>query len=284
MIIQQSMWSLKQYGDHNREWSLEKKFEQIAAAGFHGIFGSLPSKEERGLWARLMDEYHFSFGLESFPATGEELRQLLEQASDYDVLYVNAQVADAFTTGAAAVTRLEELLEVADRYNMPFFVETHRGRITQDLQRTVEYVRQISDLRLTIDLSHYVLAGEMYEFDTADPYFQELLQRTGSIHGRVSNGQQIQIDMGKNADHPMVGPFTGWWKRGMHEWLAKAGKGDVLPFVCEIGHHYSVTPRFVPGYSWEEISDRWEQTLILKQLVEQVWMDVDNHAKRGNPK
>jgi hypothetical protein len=28
---------MKQYGDYGREWSMEKKFEQIALAGFKGM-------------------------------------------------------------------------------------------------------------------------------------------------------------------------------------------------------------------------------------------------------
>lgn len=269
--IQQAMWSMKLYGNEGVEWPLERKFEEIAKAGFTGIFGSLPEPKQEDQWLKLMEEYGFSFGLESFPTGVEDLKNVLEKAQDYNVLYVNAQVKDSFTIGPDAVSLLNDLYETADHYSMPFFVETHRGRITQDLLRTASYVREIPNLALTIDLSHYVLAGEMYNFEKAEPYFDELLHRTASIHARVTNAQQIQVDIGVNANHPMVAPFMGWWKKGMQYWLQQAKAGDVLPFVCEIGHHYAVTPTFVPGTSQDEISDRWAQSKLFKHLAVELW-------------
>lgn len=272
--MQQALWAVKHYGHGGKEWSLEEKFEQIAKAGFTGIFGGLPSPQEETLWRRLMAEYKFSFGLESFPTEPADLRDLLHRASDFEVLYVNAQIPDAFTVGQAALNRIQGLLEEADRFDVPFFVETHRGTITQDLLRATAYVDALPDMQLTMDLSHYVLAGEMYAFDKADPYFETLLTRTSCIHGRVTNGQQIQIDMGPNGEHPMVAQFVRWWQRGMAHWRQRAVCGDVLPFVCEIGHHYAVTPNYLPGYSWEEHFDRWQQSLVLKRLAEQAWANV----------
>lgn len=275
LLIQQSMWSLKHYGENGKEWSLEKKFEQMAKAGFEGIFSGLPMKEEEALWRRLMTEYKFHFGLEAFPEKAEDLRELLLKAADYDVLYVNAQVPDAFTIGQEAVSRLQELMEEADSFGIPLFIETHRGRLTQDLLRTADYVKTLPELRLTIDFSHYVLAGEMAEFELAEPYFDQLLKRTSCIHGRITNAQQIQIDVGEGT-HPMVEPFLNWWQKGMHYWRDEAKAGDVLPYVCEIGHHYSVTKNFQPGYSWDEYSDRWQQSLVFKKLAEKAWRNSEH--------
>ncbi len=269
--IQQAMWSMKCYGTNNKEWSLEEKFNCIAEAGFTGIFGALPEHGEEPLWRNLLERNRFTFGLESFPATGEQLVELLEKASDYPVLYVNAQVPNAFCVGKEAITRLDTLQRVAERYNLPLFIETHRGRITQDLLRTVQYVQTLPNLRLTIDLSHYVLAGEMYDFEHIDPYFDELLQRTSSFHGRITNAQQIQINVGQEADHPMVEHFARWWERGMSYWLEQASPGDILPFVCEIGHHYMVTDNYLPAYSWLEHFDRWEQSQVIKRIAEKCW-------------
>lgn len=249
--------------------------EEIAAAGFSGIFGSSPQPGEEPIWRKLMERHGFSFGLETFPASARDLREALERASDFNVLYANAQVKDAFTTGSEAVELIQSLYEEAARYDMPLFVETHRGRITQDLIRTTGYIQAIPQLALTIDLSHYVLAGELSAFDQAQPYFDQLLQRTASIHGRVTNGQQIQIDIGKNADHPMVPHFKNWWKSGMRSWLSQARQGDVLPFVCEIGHHYAVTPDFMPSVLSEtEISERWAQSKLFKRIADNLWQEV----------
>jgi sugar phosphate isomerase/epimerase len=280
MIIHQSMWSMTNYGTNHKEWSMEEKFEKIAEAGFDGIFASLPDPSKEKHWRRLMEQYNFSFGLESFPNNREDLGRLLERAKDFDIQYVNAQVSNAFVIGEDAVILLENLIEEAALSGIPFFVETHRGRITQDLLRTIEYVKYIPNLRLTVDFSHYVLAGEMGAFQTVEPYFEELLKRTSSIHGRVTNGQQIQIDIG-DGEHPRATPFKNWWEKGMRYWLQQAKDGDVFPFVCEIGHHYTMTPSGLPSkHSDEEkLTDRWQQSLVFKRIAENIWDNIRNGNK-----
>lgn len=270
--IQQSWWAMNGLGDGVREWSMEEKFEKIAEAGFTGILGSLPSPEQADRWQRLLERYRFSFGIHSFPASREDLSSLLKQAKPFGVQYVNSQVMDSFTIGNEAVTLLNDLVHEAALQRMPYFVETHRGRITQDLHRTVDYVSAIAGLRLTIDFSHYVVAGEMVNgSDQAEPFLDKLLERTSALHARISNGEQIQVDIGKDATHPMVHHFMRWWERGIRYWLQDAGAGDVLPFVSELGPpSYSITMDNY-GQNVREISNRWEQSLVLKELMEEAW-------------
>ncbi|WP_246628084.1 hypothetical protein [Paenibacillus oenotherae] len=84
--------------------------------------------------------------------------------------------------------------------------------------------------------------------------------------------------MGPEGTHPMVGHFLRWWKQAALYWLHEAEPGDVLLFVCEIGHHYAVTPNYLPGNSWEEHFDRWEQSIVMKKLAERVWSEVSAAA------
>jgi hypothetical protein len=97
----------------------------------------------------------------------------------------------------------------------------------------MDYFRALPGLGLTIDLSHYVLAGEMVKAQPkAEPYFDVLLQRTSCIHGRVSNGEQIQIDLGLGESlHPVVSNYRSWWARGMIYWLQDAVQGDVCAAI-----------------------------------------------------
>lgn len=268
--IQQSWWAMIGLGNGKREWTLEEKFEKIAEAGFTGIMGSLPEDHEIEKWRRLLDEYQFSFGIHSFPSKKEDLQLLLKKAKEFGVQYVNSQVMDDFTIGEEAIHLLKDLIAEAKGANIQYFVETHRGRITQDLIRTVQYVNEIPDLRLTIDLSHYVLAGEGCFSEKAEEYFDVLLRRTSSIHARVSNGQQIQIDIGPDGNHPMTERFVGWWEKGMSYWLNEAKPGDVLPLVCELGPpEYSITQ--FSNLSQTEISNRWEQAIVFKRILEESW-------------
>jgi hypothetical protein len=141
----------------------------------------------------------------------------------------------------------------------------------------VDYVKAIPDLRLTIDLSHYIVAGEVTGNDESvlnrvSELFESLLERTSSIHARVSNGEQVQVDIGPDGEHPMVGHYMNWWQRGIGYWLKDAQPGDLLPFVPELGPpDYAITNRTYLSNGRTEISDRWEQALVLKRLGEEAW-------------
>ncbi|NHN29889.1 TIM barrel protein [Paenibacillus sp. S3N08] len=259
-------------GNGQREWTMEEKFEKIAEAGFTGILGALPQPHEAAQWRKLLDQYNLSFGITSFPYKREDLIPILKHAKDFGVQYINSQVMDSFVIDEEAVTLLKELTEEAAAQGVPYFVETHRGRVTQDLLRTVEYVKAIPDLRLTIDLSHYVVAGEMVgSLEKVEPLFDSLLRRTSSIHARVSNGEQVQVDIGPNGEHPMVPSFMRWWIQGITYWLQQAKTSDILPFVIELGPpSYSITTNNFHSNK-QEISDRWQQALVLKSIAEKAW-------------
>ncbi|USG67469.1 sugar phosphate isomerase/epimerase [Brevibacillus ruminantium] len=281
--VHQSWWAMRGIGDERGEWSLEKKIANIAEAGYSGIMGRLPAPEEAELWRKLLDQYQLEFGIEAFPEDPDEFGTFLQEAKEFGVSYVNAQVKDSFVVGDAAVKRLSGIIQEGKKWNIPVFVETHRGRITQDLLRTVEYAEALPDLRFTIDFSHYVLAGEMLTSqERAEDCFQQLLKRTSCIHGRISNGQQIQVDIGPAGEHPMTERFLAWWKQGMKNWRQEAQHGDVLPFVCELGP----VPYAIDRYGFctnkmEEISNRWEQGLVLKQLALQAWREVQEDDEAG---
>jgi hypothetical protein len=282
--VQQSWWAMMGLGNGEREWTREEKFEKLAEAGFTGIMGRLPEEREAEAWRRLLDQYGFSFGIHSFPHKPEDLRELLQAAKQFGVQYVNSQVMDSLVIGQPATQLLEGLVAEARSAEVPYFVETHRGRVTQDLHRTVEYVKAVPDLRLTIDLSHYIVAGEVTGSDDSmlqriTGLFNNLFQRTSSIHARISNGEQVQVDVGPSGEHPMVEHFMGWWERGMAYWLKEAQQGHVLPFVTELGPpDYAITnPTYLSG-NHVEISDRWEQALVLKKLGEEAWKRARQHT------
>jgi hypothetical protein len=53
----------------------------------------------------------------------------------------------------------------------------------------------------------------------------------------------------------------------MFHWRSGAGPGDIFPFASELGPpRYAIT---LPDGS--EFSDRWAQSLVMKQLAEQAW-------------
>ncbi|MGO4109907.1 sugar phosphate isomerase/epimerase family protein [Paenibacillus sp. YAF4_2] len=283
--LQQSWWAMIGLGENGREWTMEEKFEQIAAAGFTGISATMPPEQDYAEWHRLLDKYQFTFSTVAFPSSKSDMRDILDIVKQFGrVQYINSQVMDSFVVGDEAVQLLQDLLEASNEAGIPHFIETHRGRITQDLLRTTDYVRALPQLQLIIDLSHYIVAGELDGGvgSRAEAEFDVLLERTAGIHARISNGEQVQIDIGKSGKHQMVENFKRWWRKGMRNWYANAVPGDILSFVPELGPPGYAITRLDENGREIETTDRWQQALLLKQIAEELWQEVVAEAANKN--
>jgi sugar phosphate isomerase/epimerase len=286
-----SWWGMNglevQNGARN-EWSMEEKVRSIAEAGYDGINGMLPEGKEAEQWHRLLDQYNLSYSVNAYPKTVEELDDFFCKAKSFGrVDFVNVQVMRPFLVGDQAVQLLADMSELSGSAGIPAYIETHRGTITQDLLRTVEYAERLPWIDLTIDFSHYVVAGEMRTVsDEAEELLQRLLSRTKSIHARVSNGEQIQIDIPMFGEvdgegepeielgNPMLNHFQRWWLGGMRSWRQAAKEDQVLPFICELGPPpYAITVRDTDGVQFE-VSDRWTQSLLFARIARSLWERV----------
>jgi len=274
-----SWWGMTGLDPAGTEQALEQKIARIAEAGFDGINGFVPRPDEAGQWNKLLEKYSLSLSVNAYPKTAEDMATFLEQAQQYEgaIQHINVQVMTPFLIDEQAIVLLRGLNELSTKAGIPASVETHRGTITQDLLRTVAYVEALKSLPLTIDLSHYIVAGEMHTItDEAELLIEKLLARTSSIHARVSNGEQIQVDVGPSGEHPMLQHFERWWRRGMHQWRKTAHCGDVLPFVVELGPPpYAITEDDY-GKREREISDRWEQSLFFMHLARRIWQEEND--------
>ncbi|MFS0776979.1 sugar phosphate isomerase/epimerase [Neobacillus sp. 3P2-tot-E-2] len=283
-----SWWGMSGLGGQNgagNEWSMEEKVRRIAEAGYDGINGMLPEGNEADQWHLLLDQYNLSYSVNAYPKTAEELDVFLCKAKSFGrVDFVNVQVMRPFLVGDQAVQLLADMAEMSRTAGIPAYIETHRGTITQDLLRTVEYAERMPELELTIDFSHYVVAGEMRTVsDEAEQLLQTLLSRTKSIHARVSNGEQVQIDIPmfdskgeevaneREFEDPLLKHFVRWWLEGMRSWLKAAKEDEVLPFICELGPPpYAITMRGTDGVQ-REVSNRWTQALLFARIARRLW-------------
>ncbi len=262
--VQQSLTAM------NASWSLELRFEQIALAGFSGVHARLPPLKERAVWQRLLGQYNLSFGALLFPSQPSDVSALLLEAQDFGALYANAQVQGRYLHLEPSLVLLEKILMAEEQTGLPCFIETHRGTVTQDLLRMLEMIHILPNLNLTLDLSHYVLAGEIgaWVVDAElETHFAPLFERTKAIHGRISSAEQIQVGL----DSSLRPYFLGWWKTAIQKWKLNAKQGDILPFVTEL-----LPPEYAITVNDVETFDRWTAAQELKSIAEQLWTDCDD--------
>jgi hypothetical protein len=71
-----------------------------------------------------------------------------------------------------------------------------------------------------------------------------------------------------------VSLFKDWWRHGFASWQRRAGPDDDLVFVCELGPK----PYAIVGHDGNDLSDRWEDALVLREIAKGLWTDVSGAA------
>ena len=280
LSVEQAIWAMGGLPRGEPEWTLEQKVAKIAAAPFDGFMVFLPRGEEkRVLYRDLARKHELALTLQCAPATVRDLEQALDAAKLMQARGLVAMIRPTFVTHEEGAGKIRGMMAAARQVGVPFYVETHRGSITQDLLLTERWVREIPDIQVHADLSHFVIS---YEIGRAPDgrikrAFDTILTRTGMLDGRIGNGEQVQIDIGPKGDHPQAALFVGWWKQAMRNWLKQAGKGDVFVFKSELGPPaYSIV-----GADGRELSDRWAQALVVRNLGIGAWNEVVEETGRG---
>jgi len=274
MEVQMSWWTMTGLGSDGREWSTEERIARIAEAGYDGISGFLPPPGEAKEWRSLLEVYGLSLSVNAYPKSVSDMERFFVDAERYggSIRFVNAQVLTPFVIDEPAEALLRSILECSEIAGIPVYIETHRGTITQDLIRTAALAGAIRHMRLTIDFSHYVLAGEMRSVsDEAEAWLEKLLPRTGAIHARVSDGERIQADLNEESVAPMLEHCRRWWASGMKHWRNNAAPGDIFPFVCELGPPPYAMTRSRPDGTAAEWGDRWSQSAMLARIGRELW-------------
>ncbi|MBV9574381.1 MAG: hypothetical protein JOY93_10030 [Acidobacteriales bacterium] len=164
---------------------------------------------------------------------------------------------------------IESILAASSRYRIPLYIETHRATICQDMWRTVHFVRRFPEMRFNGDFSHWYTGQEMVYggFEKKFAFIRPVLERVRFLHGRIANPGCIQIPVERDAtpQPPYVQHFQQLWTASFKGFLRSAQPEDYICFTPELlagGIYYART------FGNKEESDRWEQSLILKEIAE----------------
>jgi hypothetical protein len=281
-----NVWGLEKLPAGGPEWSLDEKLRRLReAGGFDVIDRYTPAEPKSAALVEELDtltrKHGFKVGMATSIDRMEQLDTAIALAKKARTPYVDVMTGPYTTPDADALRLMKAISDRFQAEKIALAFQTHRGLVTQDLMRTVSYARALEDIRFDLDLSHYFVAGEITEDLTPVSLaaFDVLLERAVMLDGRVSNGEQVQIDIGSAGDNPHAKRFAALWKKTMVSWLKRAKPGDVLPFRVELGP---------PGYAildtnGREISDRWAQTLVLRALAERTFNEAVKEAGVGRP-
>jgi sugar phosphate isomerase/epimerase len=273
MRIQQSMWGMIDLAPGGGQWSLIERLDKIAGAGFGGIESNCKTEQEADELAGLLDDRKLALGYIAHAPTVDDLLPHIEFAHRARAEYLTIQVKGSLKASPEIADLLKEMYAIVNDAGLPLFIETHRDTVTQDLRRTNKVIKRLKKIRFTGDFSHYVVAGSLgYPWsEEIWENFRPIAERCSCWHGRIGFGQQVQNDIGDGSGE-LSQQFRKLWAMGMTGWMKQAVPGDILPFTCELGPiYYSI-----PDLSGKEISNRWQQALVIRQLANEAWADAQS--------
>jgi hypothetical protein len=267
LLVYANTWGLLEMphgSTRETRWSFSDCVAKVAEAGFDGFqTGPDNAAEVRAAGLRLACSGRTS--------TVEDVAKVAAPAADAGADCLTVHLGWGMEGDDEIDALVDAVLAASDRYNLPIYPETHRATVFQDCWRIQRAIERRPDLRFNADFSHLYCGQEFgYRgFETAREYLRPVIERARFIHGRVSDGQCMQVNLADPAKRPHIENFAWMWREVLSGFQAQAGPGDFLAFTPELGppgSGYSITiPNAEGGRT--ELANRWTDTLFLKDLA-----------------
>lgn len=278
LSVYQSLWAAERRIPNTPELSFEERFDLAKAAGFDGMAIDLGAMSLEA--ARAVAPNYARSGLKSlliaFPQSIEDLRPALRFAKEIGSRFV-------IVVGQVMPIRVPEMIDVVEAWlaiaaeeRMPIQFETHRNCITNDLFATLQLLDAVPQMRLSADLSHYVVDREMPCPPPAQmrAMISKVLVRSDSFQGRVAGRGQIQLPLAFPQNRKWVELFLAWWEEGLGSFASRSRPEGEAVFLCELGPpDYALT-----GADGRELSDRDAESIVLARHARAIWQHVRTSA------
>jgi hypothetical protein len=246
--------------------TFEERLQSLAQAGFTGVqFATQGTADELSLCRKHQFGIAAS-GRVNIPAEADGFaRQIADNGYECATLHVGWGLED----DDEAHRLIESILDASHRHHISLYIETHRATICQDMWRTVNFVHRFPEMRFNGDFSHWYTGQEMVYggFEKKFAFIQPVLERVRFLHGRIANPGCIQVRVdGDATPQPLhIQHFEQLWTASFKGFLRQAHPEDYICFTPEL-----LAPEIFYARTFEnqEESDRWEQSLILKEIAE----------------
>lgn len=146
------------------------------------------------------------------------------------------------------------LVQLESEYGIAISVETHRGRPLNSSWMARDILREVPDLKLTCDFSHFVVVAERLVLDEEPDILALCCEHAFHLQTRVGYAQGPQVPDPRAPEH--VGDLASherWWDE---VWKSQIARGVGIA---------TLTPEFGPDgylhcepYTGKPVADLWE--------------------------
>lgn len=250
--------------------TFQNRLETVRAAGFAGVQFADPSTADELVVCRALNLRIAASGRVNSPSDADTLA---EQWAGNGFECATLHAGWGLENDDEAFRLIDSILKASLRWKIPLFIETHRATICQDMWRTVQFVRHFPEMRFNGDFSHWYAGQEMVYggFDRKFAFIQPVLERVRFLHGRISTPGCIQVTIEADAiaAPEYVVHFRQLWTACFRAFLQDSLAGNSIYFAPELlgpGIYYA------RRFREREEGDRWQQSLVLKEMAEQCFL------------
>jgi sugar phosphate isomerase/epimerase len=271
LLVLQSLWAMWKLRNGADDPPLEETLPRIKAAGFDGISGLLVDYADAKRLTAMAKDFGLVVEGLAYPHDVESLKPAIEWGAEFGIQHLNVQPDLRPRKVADAVRVFEGWAKLAEQVDYPVLVETHRNRATNDLHFTLDIIDAFPALKLTADLSHFVTAREVQlpVTDEVEAQVRTILDHAWHIHGRVADSGHIQVPLSYPQHQPWVKQFEAWWSYAFRSWRKRAAPDATMTFLCELGPQ----PYAISGADGRDLTDRWAESLVLRDTARRLWTE-----------
>lgn len=197
----------------------------------------------------------FEESLKSFEAHFKELLK-------WHPAYINCHTGSDFFTLEQNRAFIDLANNISETNNIPIYHETHRGRFSYNLPETNNYLKAIPGLKLTLDISHWMVVHESL-LKKQDRELKEVLNRSYHIHARVGHAEGPQVSDPKAPEwKEALDRHLDLWEKVIRQ---KWDEGQtVFTITTEFG-----PPNYLPAlpYTRIPVADQWKANVFIMQAL-----------------
>ncbi|SRR5581483_2695495 len=231
--IYKSLWGMETPGV---SVPLEAQFARIQAAGYDGIESAAQDVREPKTFRTLLKDSGLSYIALVYTESADhadELRRRISDALPYDPVKIVAHAGRDTMSFGKTIRFFEQALRIEEEMGIPIAHETHRRRPLYSPMNTLVLLRELPDLHINADFSHWCTVTESMLEDHTEA-LSTAARRAIHIHGRVGfeNGPQVP-DPRIPEWEDRVQKHESWWDLIIASHLLR--KEKELTFVPEFG-------------------------------------------------
>lgn len=252
------------------DWGFHGSYDAFCAkakaAGYDGIETWTPPGARQGEFLAAVEKHKLKYGFlagswgDSYEAHLQEYQLGLDRAIRLNPIYINCHAGKEYFTRAQGRSFVDFSIHKSAESGIPIYHETHRGRLLFAAHVCRDYLREVPDLRLTLDISHWCNVHESLLADQSETVALALAH-TDHVHARVGHAESPQVTDPRAPEWAeALQAHLTWWDQVVKH---KQSTTRRLTMTAEFGPaHYMAT---VP-YTGLPLADQWDINVHMMQL------------------